>query len=387
MLEYRLLNEETLLFAKDLTPKRTARSEDSKRKRSHEGPVFDIVDINYSVLEDQPKKDQDQSERRETASQAGEISAPEVLRHRGRQFIRIYSRPIINALQSVVEYYPRQTLVGHPVQIKEPYAILAHHWDELKAFRQLFDPKETTPDAIECELTETYEHLGYLLDFLEERMGDKIRKEKERWARPIPSASYEMLWLLLKPGCDVFFDKDNGDYPKATLEPAVLSRVEFEIVNQTWEEYSVCQWQYESNDVNFMTHEIGISIFRFSGEKPINELRVYPVQYAEDADSKRKQLIERGKRFFGLRKKSCMYFDGLYDETLKKKVSSGLSPRNTLTNNTVLGLCYAGSPTTGDRSEVPCVRGLCQSEAVWAPILLLSTLLENGYSSNAAIEI
>ncbi|KAJ8114624.1 hypothetical protein OPT61_g3535 [Boeremia exigua] len=301
MLEYRLLKDETLLFAKDLTGSQTSRG--PTQKRQHDGPIFDIVDINYSVAEDQPKNDRsrnDGSEKETKADEAkaDEANAPEVLRHRGRQFIRIYSRPTINALQSVVEYYPRQTIVGHPVEIREPYAVLVHHWDELKELRKAFDPVTATYSSKDCEMTDTFEHLGLLLEFLEEKLGDRVRQEKERWAKPIPSASYEMLWLLLKPGIDVYFNRDDEDSLNSSLEPGVLSRVDFTVQNETWD-----------------------NISRFSGETPINKLRTYPAIYAEQAERKRDQMIERGKRYFNLRRKQCMYFDGIIDEIFKKQYS------------------------------------------------------------------
>ena len=52
-----------------------------------------------------------------------------------KKHLNLYSTSIINALRSVVKYYPSQDLSGNPVKIHYPYAVLVHHYDELSVFR------------------------------------------------------------------------------------------------------------------------------------------------------------------------------------------------------------------------------------------------------------
>lgn len=107
--------------------------QDGKQLFVHEGPVFDVVDVNFTSETKDTRKEElaliDQVAK-ESVQDPTSFSPPSVQR-RGRSFIRIYSRSIINALQSVVNYYPGQDLVSMPVDIRWPYAILIHHWDEL----------------------------------------------------------------------------------------------------------------------------------------------------------------------------------------------------------------------------------------------------------------
>lgn len=309
--EYRSLKDSTLLYTKDVT-----KGDGIKKQRViHEGPVFDVVDINYtSETKDTQKSQHD----------AGQSAGPKFdgispsVQFSGTQFIRIYSRAIINALQCVVNYCPYRPLVGNPVEIWEPYSTLVHHWDLLDRFRQNFHPDTVEEDVTDCEVNDTFEHLGYLLDFMESELRDKVNKEHERWNQAIPKASFEMLWLLLAPGTDVYCDQDETE----SREPWVVSDLNFDIQNKSWNEYNVNLWHLEGDEDSIRPCEDSFSIPRFHGEKPIDELNIFPCKYHVNNGEKEKTLIDRGKLFFKLRQRRCMYFDGESDASPRIPASS-----------------------------------------------------------------
>jgi hypothetical protein len=276
--------------------------------------VFDVVDVNYTS----ETKDTQRNDQYGGMAYADDDNVSPSVKMAGGQYIRIYSHAIVNALQSVVNYYPYRLVVGDPVDIKEPYAILVHHWEQLEEFREAFNPETATENETDCAVADTYEHLGYLLEFLEHRMGDKVRKERERWAQPVPKASFEMLWLLLRPGIDVYYDEDNN----GSREPWILADVTFNIVNQSWPDYAVRVWNLTSDEDTILPDEETYTITRFHGEKPINELDIFPCEYLEGQAEMKQKMIERGKTFFKLRQKKCMYFDGEGDSFPRLSVSS-----------------------------------------------------------------
>jgi hypothetical protein len=222
-----------------------------------------------------------------------------------KRHLRIHSRSIVNALQSVVNYYPYRAVVGDPVEIYEPFAILVHHWDELKSFREQFNPAKVTEDTAKCDLNDTYEDLGLLLDFLEGDMGGKVRTEQARWAQSIPKASFEMLWLLLKPGTDVYFD--NGD---GTRSAAVVSYVSIVGDTEQQRKYCVKFWQMHGVGFNVQPYEYQRTYLRFHGEKPISDLYIFPTQYLSNNKELNQSLTEQGHLYCSLLQKRCMYFDG-----------------------------------------------------------------------------
>jgi len=134
----------------------------------------------------------------------------------GSERVVINSPAIIKALQSVVEYYPGANLIGEPVTIYSPYAVLMHHRRDLARYREKFAPPPvevrakpavdlnghtdnagvkplsrtgtfregedlTDEDARICEKEiHSYEHLGILLDFLKDKAYGSADVEEER---------------------------------------------------------------------------------------------------------------------------------------------------------------------------------------------------------------
>ncbi|KAJ4305940.1 hypothetical protein N0V90_001473 [Kalmusia sp. IMI 367209] len=294
--EYRQETDGTLLYTRSV-------SDDEKAKRPFTGAVFEIVDVNVTA------ETKDTTKSSDNAGGDGTNTSAPIVSWVGRQFMRIYSHCVINALQSVVNYYPRHSVIGDPIELFEPYAILVHHWDALKEYREKFRPEVLSQDvdSKDCLLMDTYEHLGYILDFLEDMWGEKVRKEKERWAQAVPTASYEMLWLLLKPGTDVYFDIDRS----RSREPFVVSHVYMGMYNKAVFEYKVRLWHLGGSDHRYIQpEEMDATIRRFDGERPIQSLEVFPCQYLDGHEKRKAALIKRGQRFLELRHKKCMYFDG-----------------------------------------------------------------------------
>lgn len=254
------------------------------------------------------------NERAEPFGDGAEVSEQQFLhsppsysssRREASRLLRIHSRSIINALQSVVNYYPYRAVVGDPVEIYEPFAILVHHWEELKAFRENFNPNKVGEDTSSCVLNDTYEDLGYLLDFLDAEAGERVRTERERWAQSTPKVSFEMLWLLLKPGTDVYYSNSDG-----TRSAAVVSYVA--VLGDTEQERKYCIkfWQMQGVGFNMQPYEYSRTYLRFHGEKPISDLHIFPTEYLKDTGELEKTLLEQGSKYCNLLKKKCVYFEG-----------------------------------------------------------------------------
>ncbi|KAF1363367.1 P-loop containing nucleoside triphosphate hydrolase protein [Lizonia empirigonia] len=283
--------------------------QDEKTLNIHKGPVFDVVTVNYTLETKNTQKNEIETSDRETEITKCESSSqkPPTVEYRGRGYVRIYSRAILNALQSVVNYYPGQDLVSQPTDIHWPYAIIIHHWTQLKTFHSNFIDSEPGINANECSVTDTNHHLKLLLDFVDKEMGEQVRTERERWKRDPPVASFDMLWLLLKPGIDIYEHLDNFDCKEAF----VMSKVDFSPLDGSWESYSVTEWRFDNDSTSLRPVLRSKKIDRFHGERPIHELSIFPCEYHTTHITRRQELIERGRLFTSLQQKRCMYFDGL----------------------------------------------------------------------------
>ena len=225
--------------------------------------------------------------------------------------LKINSTAIVTALKSVVEYYPGYSFLEKTVTIAEPYAILIHHEKELASYRKRFAPGTSLPENQRCERKrDTYEHLGILEKFLQDRMGPSISAEKQRHARG--HATFEMLWMLYKPGTDVYL------YHNARgLSAAVVMFTDEESRRRDSNVLGLKFWYMQYNGKYLGRERSSRDLARYDGEKEIAKLDVFPCQFLnedtaqEGFKSQRTQIEERGKMFWRLTKKQCMHFTGL----------------------------------------------------------------------------
>ena len=226
--------------------------------------------------------------------------------------LKINSPAIINALQKVVDYYPEQDFSGDSVSVSEPFALLIHHQSELASFRETYAPGKVRSEDECCEREEnTYEHLGVLQKFLEQRVGVSIETERLRHKRGY--ATFDMLWMLLKPGTTVYGDT----YIDGNYDAYVIHSVSGGATESPTSSLEITMWY-----LDFDGFRIGKVIFKkpqspYNGEKRISELEVFPCEFWEDSPTEKypkglkESLVERGKLFLKLTSRRCMNYDGL----------------------------------------------------------------------------
>ncbi|KAF5522806.1 ATPase family AAA domain-containing protein 3-B [Colletotrichum aenigma] len=137
--------------------------------------------------------------------------------------LRIHSIALINAIQSVVRYYPGQDLSGEYVTIPKPYPVLVHHYDELQNFRK--DCLSKKEDELCIRQKDAAEHLRILLEYLDVEVMEDVREEQERNKRGY--ATFDWRWVAHKPGTTVLEkeearDPDWSAYVIHSMEGGVL---------------------------------------------------------------------------------------------------------------------------------------------------------------------
>jgi hypothetical protein len=220
----------------------------------------------------------------------------------GGMAIVINADGVIHALRTVVGYYPGVSLSGDSVKIHEPYAIIVHHQRELEEYREHFAP--SAPHPQDCiGFNGVYDNLGFLLDFVEKKVGKAAREERERHNRETPVATHNMLWMLFKPGTDVYFDQlEDGDY-----NAFVVKGLTWKVKDGTASTYTMELWNMDCNSmyVGASTPK-QVEIPPFIGERPIASLRAFPCRFLNkdvhkiSHEEREKALQERGKMFYKL---------------------------------------------------------------------------------------
>ena len=143
-----------------------------KESRSHE----EVVERHPVV--DEPVFELVKTYKSRSVGDSSDTAVPTVLNLGHTKRLKIFSPAIVNALQSVAEYYPLRDLTSNPMVIKYPYAVLARHYDELKSFGQACAAK--TPEDMCVKEEHAHAHLELLLKFLDDNIIDDVRQEQQR---------------------------------------------------------------------------------------------------------------------------------------------------------------------------------------------------------------
>ncbi|CAP62094.1 uncharacterized protein PODANS_5_310 [Podospora anserina S mat+] len=221
--------------------------------------------------------------------------------------IIIESQALVNAIRTVVRYYPQIDLEGKSLELDEPYAVIGHHLRELESLRQ--GPQDSALDP------KTTEHLGLLLDYLHTNVyKDKIDAERILHLKDL--CTFQMLWLLFKPGTTVYLEfRGNLEayvVQSVVSDPAILSDVK-----QRLEPYKIKLWslRYDGRFVGRTSTEVVLP--PFGGERAITSLKVFPCEYRDKTDGgkTKRQLEENGRKWYNLLLGKQMRYHGeLFDQ-------------------------------------------------------------------------
>jgi hypothetical protein len=290
-IEYRHVSSNDIVWEEEsdrFAPSRTPPSQ----------PVLEVITIAFTAQDRSPYHYRD----------AGPPKAPPI-HSMGEKYIQINSAAVVNALRAVVEYCPGQNLIGDSITISEPYCVLVYHEKELAAYRENFAPgklqnfQDPGEDSEPCLVEEdTYEHLGLVLEFLQLTLKDSLEKEKARHMRERPVTTYDMLWMLFRPGTDVYFDTQSC----GMFDAYVVRSVDWELINGSPVRYTIGLWNLYYNAIYVGPRIFTAVVLPFDGEKEIAELDIFPCEFLredkhkETPEASRKRLEERGKMFYRL---------------------------------------------------------------------------------------
>jgi len=238
------------------------------------------------------------------------------------QFV-IHSKLIMRTLMYLVDYYPAVNFALEPITITEPYPLIIHHWDVIQAYLKTFPGHKDYQEGSDsmapfpagrrlkaCD-EETHQHFGLLIESIEPSLLEQVRDEKALWSQSVPMATFPMLWLLYKPGTDVYIDAD-GD-----IMAGVVKAVKHQIRHVPgssavigW--YRIDYWYLDFDGRRLGRAESSNYIVPYEGEQAITTLSIYPCSFIDDKDdgATRKRLENRGEQFFKLLSGAQMEYKG-----------------------------------------------------------------------------
>jgi hypothetical protein len=275
------------------------------------------------------KNPETEDEKREDTEPYERIRLPP-FDHQSMTYIEILSPAVLEALRSVIEYYPGESLVTRSIKVYWPYPMITHHDEALEQYQKKFENPSCTKSH--CSGQYAYKHISLIREFVHKSTGIAVAEERKRHERGF--ASFEMLWLLYRPGDDVLWDElTYGEH-----EPWVIRSVDWVVKDGTIRSYRITLWNMNADSVYLGPSNSTHFISPFSGEREISSLRLFPFKFLKkdkngrSAEQVKSNLIERGKVFFELRKKGCWDFRG-HTTFFPRHPVSFVKPKHSLTSD------------------------------------------------------
>ncbi|RDA92889.1 hypothetical protein CP533_3889 [Ophiocordyceps camponoti-saundersi (nom. inval.)] len=220
------------------------------------------------------------------------------------QTMIIHSEHLINALQAVVGYDP-DLVFGTPFSVPAPYRSLFYHR------RELVDYRDKQPSTHNSEqIATTARHIDVLLSFLERHLGEEVRREETLHRLDRPLATFDLFWLLLKPG-SVVYAKRFSVWTAYVVSGVTMPRCQSD-------GYSVMAWLLEFDGSRLQRLDEVHNVPRWRGEHPVAGLPIIPAALwpedweAQGGRSMRDKQTDDGKLYWELlQRPTYMQYEGM----------------------------------------------------------------------------
>jgi hypothetical protein len=233
-------------------------------------------------------------------------------------YLRIYSDAVIQALRSIVRYYPGQDLSGDFIDVAWPYPVLVHHYNELRSFGEVVSKKEAEEVCVRERDAE--KHIELLLDFLDKEVMEMVNAEKERNKRGF--FTFDYMWVAMKPGTTYLYKLREGEDEWGC---GVIYSFIGGIFDHPREHWTLSVWSMAYDGLFLGREKHWLEHQKFDGEKPlISAMFMFLGDMEEFGETKQNeiigQLIKQGKTYWKLIDKQCMYHEGMTIELPKNEV-------------------------------------------------------------------
>lgn len=218
----------------------------------------------------------------------------------GLSKVKIHSEYLLNILRAVMDFAlsARDGTDLEQGLFTEPYMDLYRYKNALVDYRDgknmALRSRHSDEFNQKCD-----EHIDTLIQYLYSQPRVELKLFEEQWEKKTPAIRFAQLWLLLKPGENVYVRED-GQLNAYVIEYVAGGlNTDLRMLGMPIQ-YAVHVWNLinDGRCIRRQSHRVVIPVFDY--EKEITTLPVFPVKYHDVTDDGllRKQLIERGKKYF-----------------------------------------------------------------------------------------
>lgn len=186
--------------------------------------------------------------------------------------------------------------------------------------QQLLQYKNEHPSTHSQEYIATCNgHIDEVVRCLDQEHKHAIEQVEEQLRQKDPIISWSSLWILYKPGLEVY--ARNGKH----LDPYIVQETEpFYEHSETGPEFRITAWNIDFDGTEFGRAKVMFSIKPYNGEQRVLSLPCFPSFLHSDLEGEiplRTRLIERRKTFFRISKQpSYMEYSGFTEDLSRRKV-------------------------------------------------------------------
>ncbi|KAI0551808.1 P-loop containing nucleoside triphosphate hydrolase protein [Xylaria curta] len=266
------------------------------------GAAFMVV---TTYLIGSPLSSWDQSSEEPSAEAVSTITSPP------SYSLHLISPAIVNALRSVVHYYPSQDLTGDIV-IDWPYPILVHHYDALTQFRDNVAQKDEV-DVCERE-RRAFDDLGLLLQYLDKSVMSEVLQERERNAKGYHT--FEHMWVRIKPGTTILY-KYTDD---TEFHPRVVHSVTGGIFGFPPTAWTVVTWDMRYDGIYLGRYQSQHKRPKFDGQQKFTYTIVENLQNRTNLPERVTNQLNYGETYWRLLQKQCRQYKGKTQDVPSKEI-------------------------------------------------------------------
>lgn len=194
----------------------------------------------------------------------------------------VVQSPLLKKLLSrVLKNYPGVTVGLQRLEFSGKFEPLIHRWSNLN---QCIDAlgDETEEEKI------TKSHATLLQDVLMKEFQTLIDTSQDMKSKHV--ITYDLLWCLFEPGGTIFTRKDGQECAFILVDAKYGA--DSNGIPCFWLTCKYVDWDGTKYGTQNASHMIPM----YTGTRPINKLRAFPIEYHHEPDALRARLIERGAR-------------------------------------------------------------------------------------------
>ena len=231
--------------------------------------------------------------------------------------MRIQDPVIRYMMKSLIKYDPGQILTGDFMIFHWPWHNIMHYYGQIEGFRDKIRSGEATDlrildaDGNDIDHEEILRRIDVLLGQVNDVYTKEVLPELQNHSTS-RLAEFKKLWMLFKPGEEVL-TRVNGELAAFIVlafrshEPGDSKTTQAPI-----KQFIVHVWNLRLVAGRLVRHVSQIAIDEYEDSRLIDTLPVFPCKYAgpeHEAQARRQELIERGKKYFNIIKQPHAHMD------------------------------------------------------------------------------